>query len=169
MSSSKMTLRTFFSVFFYDICVKKNQKPKQTQSKTKNPKYFRTKCHYHKLFLTFNYNARIWTMLMHQYEIFLLSQIFHQESLWWVCHAQCWCSENWVFLRTDSLCLFFLPSCPNRNVRKQRWLSTCHVSDLLHDWLEIPWITGNVKLLFSLWRYYLNKWCFKTFLESILI
>lgn len=47
-----MTLRTFFSVFFYDICVKKNQKPKQTQSKTKNPKYFRTKCHYHKLFLT---------------------------------------------------------------------------------------------------------------------
>lgn len=57
MSSSKMTLRTFFLCLFFMTFVKKKkttetQKPKQTHSKTKNPKYFRTKCHYHKLFLT---------------------------------------------------------------------------------------------------------------------
>lgn len=157
MSSSKMTSRTFFlCLFLWPSCKKNKQKTKQNQK----PQILQNKMLLPQAIFNLNYNARIWAILMHQYGIFLLSQIFHPESFWWLCHAQFWCSENWVFSGADGLYLFSLPSCPNRNVRKQWWLCTCHLSDLLHDWLEIPWVTGNVKLLFSPWRYYLNKWGF---------
>lgn len=165
MSSSKMTLRTFFLCLFYDLFVKKTQKPKQAQSKTKNPKYLRTKCHYHKLFLTL--------IIMPGFELYWCTSVryFYCPKSFTRSHydefdvlrAEC-------FLELTS-CTFSLslPSCPNRNVWKQQWLCTCHLSDLLHDWLEIPWVTGNVRLLFSPWRYYLNKWCFKSFLQNIFV
>lgn len=59
-------------------------------------------------------------------------------SLWrsWFCGADFF-PPLAVFQTLTIICLY-------RNVQKWGWFRPCHISDLLHDRMEIPWFTGNV-------------------------